>query len=111
MKLIKCVVVGDGMVGKRCLSYTYTNDAFPGECISSFDDYYCKNIMVEDQAINLQVWVIYTDEDNKKPRALSYPQTDVFIFCFSLVMPDSLKSIQNMWIPEVKEHAQPHLIS
>ncbi|OHT16513.1 Ras-related C3 botulinum toxin substrate 1 [Tritrichomonas foetus] len=60
--------------------------------------------MVEDQAINLQLWDTAGQEDYKKLRPLSYPQTDVFILCFSLVSPTSLENVQNMWVPEVKEH-------
>ena len=60
--------------------------------------------MVEDQAINLQLWDTAGQEDYKKLRPLSYPQTDVFILCFSLVSPTSLENVENMWVPEVKEH-------
>jgi Ras-related C3 botulinum toxin substrate 1 len=60
--------------------------------------------MVEDQQINLQLWDTAGQEDYKKLRPLSYPQTDVFILCFSVVSPTSLENVQNMWVPEVKEH-------
>jgi small GTP-binding protein len=60
--------------------------------------------MVEDQQINLQLWDTAGQEDYKKLRPLSYPQTDVFVICFSLVAPTSLENVQNMWVPEVKQH-------
>ena len=38
-------------------------------------------------------------------RYLSYPQTDVFIICFSLVSPASFKNVEIKWSPEIKQHA------
>ncbi|KAK9981785.1 hypothetical protein ABG768_001309 [Culter alburnus] len=44
----------------------------------------------------------YTDYDRLRP--LSYPQTDVFLICFSLVDPDSFESVCEKWYPEVRHH-------
>jgi small GTP-binding protein len=60
--------------------------------------------MVEDQQINLQLWDTAGQEDYKKLRPLSYPQTDVFVLCFSLVAPTSFENINSFRVPEVQDH-------
>ena len=35
-------------------------------------------------------------------RPLSYPQTDVFIICFSIVNPSSFENVRAKWYTEIK---------
>ncbi|XP_010153506.1 PREDICTED: rho-related GTP-binding protein RhoQ-like [Eurypyga helias] len=46
-----------------------------------------------------------SQEDYDRLRPLSYPMTDVFLICFSVVNPASFQNVKEEWVPELKEYA------
>jgi Ras-related C3 botulinum toxin substrate 1 len=62
--------------------------------------------MYENKTISLGLWDTAGQEDYDKLRPLSYPDTQCFIVCFSIVSPSSFKNVKSKWIPELKEYAE-----
>jgi len=104
MQAIKCVVVGDGAVGKTCMLMSFSNNTFPQDYVPTVFDNYNTAIMVGDVPYNLGLWDTAGQEEYDRLRALCYPQTDVFLICFSLVTPNSFENVKLRWYPELKHH-------
>ena len=35
---------------------------------------------------------------------IAYPNTDVFLVCFSIINPDSYDNVREKWVPEIQKH-------
>lgn len=104
IKPIKCVVAGDGAVGKTCMLETYSEGRFPKAYIPTVFDNFNSIRIIDGNNVNLSLWDTAGQEGYDRLRLLSYPQTDVVILCFSICSKDSLANIATKWLPEVKEH-------
>ncbi|OAF70814.1 Cell division control protein 42 [Intoshia linei] len=104
MIAIKCVVVGDGAVGKTSLLITYTSQTFPGHYIPTVFDNYSAAENFEGQPVTIGLWDTAGQEDYDRLRPLSYPQTDVFLVCFNVVSPVTFSNVTRKWTPELNHH-------
>uniref|UniRef100_A0A915DVT0 Uncharacterized protein n=1 Tax=Ditylenchus dipsaci TaxID=166011 RepID=A0A915DVT0_9BILA len=58
-------------------------------------------VMDGEQRYTLGLFDTAGQGDYDRVRPLSYPQTDVFLVCFSVVSPSSLANVKEKWIPEI----------
>lgn len=99
---IKCVFIGDGAVGKTSLIISYTTNGYPNEYVPTAMDTYHAVVHVDEQPLTLELCDTPGQDDFDSLRPLVYPNTDVFLLCFSVVIPSSFHNVRERWIPEVR---------
>lgn len=101
---LKCVIVGDGAVGKTCMVIAYTKGEFPEDYVPTVFDNYTAEINVDNKLVPISLWDTAGQADYDSMRPLSYPKTDVFLCCFSLASRNSLRNVKLKWLPELDRH-------
>ena len=62
------------------------------------------DVRIGDEPYTLGLFDTAGQEDYDRLRPLSYPQTDVFLVCFSVTSPASFENVREKWFPEVHHH-------
>lgn len=104
---VKCVLVGDGAVGKTSLVVSYTTNGYPTQYIPTAFDNFSAVVLVDGQPVRLQLCDTAGQDEFDKLRPLCYTSADVFLLCFSVVSPASFQNVPEKWIPEIRTFA-PH---
>eukprot|EP01127_Copromyxa_protea_P024119 TRINITY_DN9348_c0_g1_i1.p1 TRINITY_DN9348_c0_g1~~TRINITY_DN9348_c0_g1_i1.p1 ORF type:complete len:320 (-),score=74.08 TRINITY_DN9348_c0_g1_i1:181-1083(-) len=105
MQVVKIVLVGDETSGKTELSKGYTlgsiddNNGFGSNTFSRTIDRQGKSVTCH--------LVSTSSGAEDKLRPLAYPQTDIFLFLYSIASPTSFENIKSKWLPEVRNYC-PH---
>eukprot|EP00019_Armaparvus_languidus_P007850 CAMPEP_0168595432 /NCGR_PEP_ID=MMETSP0420-20121227/9462_1 /TAXON_ID=498008 /ORGANISM="Pessonella sp." /LENGTH=189 /DNA_ID=CAMNT_0008631885 /DNA_START=31 /DNA_END=597 /DNA_ORIENTATION=- len=101
---VKCVVVGDGAVGKTALLMTFTSGEFPAEYIPTICDNFRQTLEVDSKTVSLSLWDTAGQESYERLRPMSYRGADVFVMCYSTMNQASHDNIAEKWIPEIRHH-------
>ncbi|KAK2854180.1 hypothetical protein Q5P01_006841 [Channa striata] len=102
---VKCVLVGDGAVGKTSLVVSYSTNGYPTEYVPTAFDNFSVVVSVDGTPVKLQLCDTAGQDEFDKLRPLCYASADVFLLCFSVVSPASFQNIPEKWVPEIRRHA------
>lgn len=101
---VKCVIVGDGAVGKTSMLISYTKGEFPETHVPTIFDNYVGKVMFGNEEIILELLDTAGQEDFDRIRLLSYPGADVIICCYSVNSRTTLANVSSRWYPEFRDH-------
>merc|ERR1711910_276469 len=88
------------------MGISYTTNKFPSEYVPTVFDNYAVTVMIGGEPYTLGLFDTAGQEDYDRLRPLSYPQTDVFLVCYSVVSPSSFENVKEKWVPEITHHCQ-----
>ena len=123
-ELIKCVMIGDGGVGKTRLicaqalgqgimpekrqSLLQCSHGSHKPSVFAIDKYYKSseiqrrsNMTVDGVRVALRMWDTFGDR--QKDRRFAYQNANVIALCFSVNCPQSLESVNDYWYKEIKQ--------
>lgn len=111
----KVVVVGDAACGKTTLLLSATRGAFP-EVIDTTSMQYTTRVKVGSKTTEFELYDTYGTDENQRQRVVLYPETEVFVLCYSIISPYSFDNVRTkvvqhlvaltsfQWLPEVSRY-------
>lgn len=93
-KELRCVVVGDGTVGKTCLLMAHTKNKFQDDHVPTVLDEFSRVEVINGDRVVMTLWDTAGQEEFDRLRLLPYPRTSVFVLCFSLASEVSFANIK-----------------
>ncbi|OWF43521.1 cell division control protein 42 homolog [Mizuhopecten yessoensis] len=101
---VKCVVVGDGGVGKTSMVLSYSTGKIMTEYQPTCFDSYTVPVPKDEGDVLVMVMDPAGQDTYDRLRTLSYFDTDIFLVCFAVDDKDSLDNVRTKWVPEIREY-------
>ncbi|XP_072319685.1 ras homolog family member Ub [Eucyclogobius newberryi] len=101
-RLLKCVLLGDGAVGKTSLVVSYTTNGYPTKYVPTAFDDFSAVVQVDGHPVRLQLCDTAGQDEFDKLRHFCYSRTDALLLCFSVVSPASFQNVWEKWAPEIR---------
>jgi len=91
-------------VGKTCMLMSYVCQAFMEDYIPTMFDNFSAIEEIDGELVNVILWDTAGQEDYETIRTTTcFPNTHIFIVCFSVVHPDSFHNVKQKWLEELKK--------
>ncbi|TKR66789.1 hypothetical protein L596_023028 [Steinernema carpocapsae] len=90
------------------LLFAYTKKSFHHGYDTTVFENWSASVTIDQRKFTVNLFDTAGQEDYSHLRCLSYPQTDVFLLCFSLVDPASLERCRTGWINEIRKYVGSH---
>lgn len=101
--LLKCVVLGNTQAGKTSLVRTYIDKTF--KCsppATIYVEYAIQTTTSSGSSSNLILCDSTGVDDYACAKRLCYPNTDIFLICFSVVGPDYSEDIREYYLSDIR---------
>uniref|UniRef100_A0A8C1PF66 Ras-related protein Rab-13 n=1 Tax=Cyprinus carpio TaxID=7962 RepID=A0A8C1PF66_CYPCA len=103
--LFKLLLIGDSGVGKTCLLFRFSEDAFNTTFISTIGiDFKIRTIELNEKKIKLQIWDTAGQERFRTITTAYYRGAMGIMLVYDITSEKSFENIKN-WIRNIEEHA------
>ncbi|CAL8138623.1 unnamed protein product [Orchesella dallaii] len=105
--LFKLLLIGDSGVGKTCVLFRFSEDAFNSTFISTIGiDFKIRTIELDGKKIKLQIWDTAGQERFRTITTAYYRGAMGIMLVYDITNEKSFENIKN-WIRNIEEHAAP----
>ncbi|XP_078388622.1 ras-related protein Rab-8B-like [Cetorhinus maximus] len=103
--LFKLLLIGDSGVGKTCLLFRFSDDAFNATFIATIGiDFKVKTVELDGKKIKLQIWDTAGHERFRTITSAYYRGAMGIMLVYDITQEKSFDNVRN-WIRDIEEHA------